>query len=363
MVKSVKASESDVEFYGALKEGLHIGGYTLERALAKLEALISGDAWKHVGGGFEDINKFMDSIRLEKFRLIAVERKRLANRIKELQPAVTNRRIGKVLKVSEGTIRNDTAQNYAPKSKKGNKSKGEKSSIAQNYAPTLSGPAAAKLVAGREARKVRDAEAAARLPTVVGNGSMECRLGDFRGVLSDLRDIDAIITDPPYERDFIPQLRDLAEFADKILKPDGVMAVLYGQTYLNEAIKQLEGFREYRWTACYLTSGNGYVSHARSVQSNWKPLLIYGGMKKRFGDVFKSDGDGAAKERHDWGQNFDTFQQIIEALTEPGAKIVDPFAGGGTTLLAAKACGRHAIGSEIDKDCEVFRLDQLEAAE
>lgn len=39
---------------------------------------------------------------------------------------------------------------------------------------------------------------------------------------------------------------------------------------------------------------------------------------------------------------------LIENYTEPGALIVDPFAGGGTTLAAAASCGRFSVGSEID---------------
>ena len=41
-------------------------------------------------------------------------------------------------------------------------------------------------------------------------------------------------------------------------------------------------------------------------------------------------------------------QSIIEAFSEPGETILDPFMGGGTTLVEAITCGRHAIGTDIN---------------
>lgn len=38
---------------------------------------------------------------------------------------------------------------------------------------------------------------------------------------------------------------------------------------------------------------------------------------------------------------------VIEALSDPGDLILDPFMGGGTTLVEAAARGRHAVGSDI----------------
>lgn len=210
-----------------------------------------------------------------------------------------------------------------------------------------------------EARRIEQAQAEAEQqpePTLV-----DVRHGDFRETLADLSDVDAIITDPPYPYEFLPLLADLATFADKVLKPDGVLAVLIGQSYLPEVYRLLDGGREYRWTAAYLTPGRGYRSYPRRLQSNWKPLLVYGG-GPRFSDTITTEGqDADAKANHKWGQDFAAFYTIVERLTEPGHTVVDPFMGAGTTLLAAHALGRHAIGCDTDADSVTRTRDRLKA--
>lgn len=195
----------------------------------------------------------------------------------------------------------------------------------------------------KRVEQARREAAAAEVPTTV-----DIRRGDFREVLADVTGVDAIITDPPYPREFIPLLADLAAWADKALTPAGVLAVLIGQSYLPEVYRLLDGHRDYRWTACYLTEGPSYVSHARRVHSNWKPLIVYGG-GPRFADVFRGAGD-TGKEHHKWGQDFTAFRLIVERLTEKGQTVVDPFMGAGTTLLAAHALGRNAIGCDTEAE-------------
>lgn len=50
---------------------------------------------------------------------------------------------------------------------------------------------------------------------------------------------------------------------------------------------------------------------------------------------------------------------LIELTTQPGQVVLDPFAGSGTTLLAAKQLGRHFIGHEIDPRYVKIANDRL----
>lgn len=133
------------QLYGELQEGLHIAGYSLERAFGRLENLISGDAWKKCGPGFKDINTFLGGLQLDQFRPIAEERRRIAKRIKELQPAASNRAIAKTLGAHHETIASDIGENSPQGGKKNNKTNGS----AGDNSP-LTGAEAAKIVAKRQ---------------------------------------------------------------------------------------------------------------------------------------------------------------------------------------------------------------------
>lgn len=75
-------------------------------------------------------------------------------------------------------------------------------------------------------------------------------------------------------------------------------------------------------------------------------------------------GRGGAGPRgaHPCPRDLDHMRWLVSRLTLPGDVVIDPFAGSGTTLLAARDHGRQAIGVEIiPKYCEVAetRLAQV----
>lgn len=65
---------------------------------------------------------------------------------------------------------------------------------------------------------------------------------------------------------------------------------------------------------------------------------------------FKWEKDGKDIPKiHPAQKPVNVLKQLIEVLTDPGDVVIDPCAGSGTTLRAARELGRSAYGFEIDR--------------
>lgn len=89
-----------------------------------------------------------------------------------------------------------------------------------------------------------------------------------------------------------------------------------------------------------------------------KHLFHYGKMKADNGDkqmksVWRLTAPGKLEKshgRHPTQKPVELLLRCIEASTDPGDRIFDPFNGSGTTAVAALRSGRRYVGSELDPD-------------
>lgn len=177
--------DDDTATWGELREGLHIAGYTFERACSRMERLLKGDRWK-VGGRFKDVNGFLASLQFESLRHSAEQRKNIAKLIKVLQPKASNRQIAKTLGVSKDTVRGD----LSPRHQKNTKENQPPEKVGGDFSPpAVSGAQAARAVARVERVKDHQETVSSRVAKVALDASA---LGKFSVLLAD----------PPWDDEF-----------------------------------------------------------------------------------------------------------------------------------------------------------------
>ncbi len=215
-------------------------------------------------------------------------------------------------------------------------------------------------------KKRREKEAAknaipADLPPVTERYHLHT--GDFADVMQGLPEasFDAIITDPPYPREYLPLYPKLAEQAARVLKPGGSLLVMCGQSYLPEVLTMMAQYLRYQWIAAYLTPGGQSPQlWDRKVNTFWKPLLwfVNGDYTGDWiGDVLKSDRND--KRFHHWGQSEAGMGDIVNRFTYPGQKVLDPFVGGGTTAVVCVDMNRLFTGIDCDPQAIQTTLARL----
>ena len=60
-----------------------------------------------------------------------------------------------------------------------------------------------------------------------------------------------------------------------------------------------------------------------------------------------------------WGQDLKTFEILLYRFSGPGARILDPFVGGGTTAAACVTQQRKFVGFDNDPEAVATTLNRL----
>jgi hypothetical protein len=183
-------------------------------------------------------------------------------------------------------------------------------------------------------------------------GEVRLLAGDFRQRGQEIEDesIDLVFTDPPYPKKCLPLWSDVAEVAQRVLRPGGILAAYSGQKYLPTVMGSLDEHLDYVWMGSIRHSGGDAMRWDVKMKNGWKPILIYAKppVQRNWQPFADQVTGGSEKADHDWQQASREALHYIEALCPVGGTVLDPMIGSGTTAVAAVELGRHCIG--IDED-------------
>jgi 16S rRNA G966 N2-methylase RsmD len=181
------------------------------------------------------------------------------------------------------------------------------------------------------------------------NWRLDC--ADIREWEVEDESVDLILTDPPYTMEALPLYRDLAEFAERALKPGRLLIAYSGKLALPDVYDYLTTQLDYVWQGVVVQNNKPSRIHARKIEGGYRPFLMLSkGEYDRRGWI-KDTIDHVTppkKERHPWEQAVEPFVQLVRQASKPGESVCDPFTGSGTTGVAALSEGRSFLGCEVD---------------
>lgn len=183
----------------------------------------------------------------------------------------------------------------------------------------------------------------------------------------------ALITDPPYGIGWSRATWDdeperYADLMRRLVAQAGRL-VEDGWCFVFQAMPNVARFHEWfpeGWRL-FAACKDFVQMRPTEVQNGWDPVVFWrngekvSGHRSNIGIVTRDYHVGSVagmlsggKPGHPSPRPLDTMRHLVQLATAANGVVVDPFAGSGTTLRAAKDCGRRAIGIEIEERyCEV----------
>ena len=210
-------------------------------------------------------------------------------------------------------------------------------------------------------------------PILKINKEQEIIEGDSRNILKTLnhKSYDLLLSDPPYGMDFKSgwntkdkiqndKIEDTVVLFEEVLKEcvpllkDDAHFYLFGNmNYLPQIKPIVEKYLTLKniliWDRQIIgmgdlkSYGNSYDIVYFGYNKKWKDL---NGTRDR--DILNFQRVDPAKNIHPTEKPLDMLKYLIKKSSQENDKILEPFAGGGSTLVAAKNTNRKATGIEIE---------------
>ena len=177
-----------------------------------------------------------------------------------------------------------------------------------------------------------------------------------------------------FKTDYSFNIADFFSFASRLLKPEPkkgekgapCMIVFCAFQQLGEVIAEAEkhGFKHYI-PLVFIKPSSPQVLKAnmKVVGATEYALILYRDKLPKFRNVDENGVHRMIKNWFEWKKDgkeiprihpaqkpVNLLKQLISIFTDPGDVVIDPCAGSGSTLRAAKELGRHSYGFEIDRE-------------
>jgi site-specific DNA-methyltransferase (adenine-specific) len=202
----------------------------------------------------------------------------------------------------------------------------------------------------------------------IGNSTLY--LGDCLEILPTLKNVGAIITDPPFNahrKDIANDSLSLEEwrvFCARFASACTTSNILIEVGKNDEIMRQeMDKLHQYRWAIC-LNYTNSMRQGAVGF-SNTGLVLWYGNGKchKRFMDRIDAPLEETKTEfSHPSPKTTAHYSRLVDMFSTEYDTVIDPFMGSGTTGIASAHLGREFIGIEIDPRYFDIACRRIEAA-
>ena len=157
-----------------------------------------------------------------------------------------------------------------------------------------------------------------------------------------------ILTDIPYNKDFLPELGDLTEFAARVLVDGGLFVTAVGKAFLPDYFAEFGKRLEWGWESSTTWQGDSPPHYPRNCVSRFTPWLIYSKGKWVRRGFWRDRYECPAKEKdlHPWQKSQPDVEHWLRCFSEPGDLVCDPCAGSFTTAEACFLQQRRFIGCD-----------------